>query len=141
MNLFKKLLMLIFILGALLAAGYSLKIMLTQNQNKNPAYFSSSDSPKFINYYINRLDYQFRTTDEDFIISKNSREAIFPLNSNLNEFLNNWTTYERRLYPNDDCKFLRISIPIGQTDLNDNILFACVNLIAEDNFANLSTFK
>jgi len=141
MNQFKKIVTIIFVMGALIAFTFVIKAFITQSQNNVSAKFVSTESVKYVNYYVNRIDYQFKTTDENFVIIKNSREAIFKKDAYVDLFLETWTTYDQRLYPNSDCELIRISIPYTQKDLQGNIVFTCVDSIQNDLYSNLSIYN
>lgn len=138
MSLFKKSLTAIFIFISLLLLIYISQMVYVKSKKDIPAKFMETQGTRYINYYLNRADYRFSLNNEDLMIERDLKKASFIKDSSLELFLNEWTSYEEKLYPNKECKFVRISIPYGQDSLSDgNIIFTCVDSIATDSFNNL----
>lgn len=138
MSLFKKSLTTIFVLMSLGLLIYMSQIVYLKSQKDIPARFIGTDSTRYINYYLNRADYKFSLSNQRLLVERDSKKALFEKDDSLDSFLNEWTSYEEKLYPNKECKFVRISIPHGQNSLSEgNIIFTCVDSIATDSFNNL----
>lgn len=139
MNLFKKILTTIFIVISLILLVYISQILFIKSQRDVPARFTDTQSTRYVNYYLNRADFKFSLNNEQLLIEKDGKFATFQKDNLVDLFLNEWTSYEEKLYPSKECKFVRISIPNDQKSISEgNIVFSCVDAIETDTFNNLA---
>lgn len=133
MNLYK-ILTIIFLVAALVVGIYTANIFINNVGFKSQATFFVEDSEQYIQYYLKKSDFRFYTSSNSIIIEKPLvGKAEFLKDENMDNFLSSWSLYNGNLFPNDECVYIKISIPSKNINLSQGgVLFSCVN----NNFLN-----
>jgi hypothetical protein len=141
MNRLSRIFTIIFLIGSIiLGIILYLTLSLNNNSNKDIKFSQAINSTEFLNYYIERKNFDFFVDTNALIIkNKSGQELKLKKDDLIENFLGDWSVYENKWYPKNSCEFIRISVPFEiKTMSNGQISLYCLEKIDSDQYLNLS---